>query len=479
MISLRTLSIPLLLAFGGPALAATATPALAATATPALAATAVPATPDAIAAKAILMKGVGFATVKGRGQVPAYAEYLKSVLVAGGFVPTDIAIEPVGETANLHLVWKGAGKKPPMAIAGHMDVVEANPKDWQRDPFTAIEEGGYIFGRGAGDNKFDVSMLVATLVRLKAEGFAPARDIHLFLSGDEETEGVTAEIQAKQARAAGVEFLLNDDAGGGGLDSRGVPEAYGLSAAEKTYADYQLTVTDPGGHSSRPTANNAIATLAAATTRIAAYRFAPQINDITRASLAAAGKKSGGMVGAAMIAFAANPADAGAIATLRAEPGLVGQIGTTCVPTMVAGGHAPNALPQKAVLTVNCRIFPGVPVETVRLELESVVADPAVKVATGQEWTSTPPSPLRADVVGAVGKAVGAAYPGVVPVPSMDAGASDSVYYRALGIPSYGTSGLFMKESDVFIHGLNERVPVAAIAPALRHWHVLITELAK
>ena len=444
-----------------------------------LAAPAYAAPGDAAAAKALLMKGVGFATVKGNGRVPAYAEYLKSVLVAGGFAAGDISIEPVGETANLHLIWKGRGTKPPIAITGHMDVVAADPKDWVRNPFVATEDGGYLFGRGVGDNKFDVSMVVSTLAALKSQGFKPNRDIHLFLSGDEETEGVTAGLQARQAKAAGVEFMLNSDGGGGGLDDAGKPQGYALSAAEKTYADYQLTVTNPGGHSSRPTATNAIAQLAAATARVAAYRFAPQINEITRDSLVAEGRKAGGKTGTAMIAFAANPADADAIAVLRADPGLVGQIGTTCVPTMVAGGHAPNALPQKAVLTVNCRIFPGVTVETVRAELERVVADPLVKVTTGQEWVSTPASPLRADVVAAVGQAVAAAHPGIVATPAMDAGASDSVYYRALGIPSYGVSGLFMRGSDVFIHGLNERIPVAAIAPALLHWRVLIGALAQ
>jgi len=434
---------------------------------------------DPAAAKALLMKSVGFATVKGRGLVPAYADHLKSVLVAGGFAPDDIIIDKVGETANLHLIWKSAGKKPPMAIAGHMDVVEANPKDWIRDPFTVIEDGGYLFGRGVGDNKFDVSMVVTTLASLKSQGFKPGRDVHLFLSGDEETEGVTAELQAKVAKAAGVDIMLNSDGGGGTLDAAGKAMSYALSAAEKTYADYQLTVTNPGGHSSRPTMPNAIAQLAAATSRIDAYRFAPQINDITRASLTADGRKTGGKIGAAMIAFAANPADADAIDVLRTEPGLIGQIGTTCVPTMITGGHAPNALPQKVVLTVNCRIFPGVSVETVRAEIEKVVADPAVKVVTGQEWVSTPASPLRPDVVAAVAKAVAASHPGIVPVPAMDAGASDSVYYRALGIPSYGVSGLFMRDSDVFIHGLNERIPVAAIAPALQHWRILLTELAK
>lgn len=430
-------------------------------------------------ARAILEKGVAFDTVKRRGKVPAYAEYLKSVLVAGGFAPGDISIEPVGEMANLHLVWKGAGRKPPMAITGHMDVVEADPKDWVRNPFAATEDGGYLFGRGVGDNKFDVSMVVATLAALKKQGFKPGRDVHLFLSGDEETDGVTAELQAKQAKAAGVDFMLNTDGGGGALDASGRAVGYGISAAEKTYADYTLTVVNPGGHSSRPTKPNAIAQMAAAAGKIDAYEFAPQINDITRASMIDAGKKMGGALGAAMLAFARDPADAAAIKTLRADPGTVGQIGTTCVPTMVTAGHAPNALPQKAVLTVNCRIFPGVTVKAVRDELARVVDDPAVVVAIGQEWVSTPASPLRADVVNAVGKAVAASHPGVMPVPVMDAGASDSVYYRALGIPSYGVGGLFMKESDVFIHGLNERIPLAAIGPALTHWRVLLDELAK
>ena len=455
--------------------------------TPALVAAALLAAAPALAAptatvadaRAVLEKGVGFDTVKGRGKVPAYAEYLKSVLVAAGFAPGSIAIEPVGETANLHLVWKGKGNDAPMAIAGHMDVVEADPKDWVRDPFKAIEDGGFLFGRGVGDNKFDVSMVVATLAALKKSGFVPSRDIHFFLSGDEETEGVTAELQAKQAKAAGVEFMLNSDGGGGALDATGKPLGYALSAAEKTYADYRLTVTNPGGHSSRPTSPNAIAQLAAATAKIDAYRFPVQINDITRASLLAEGKETAGDLGKAMIAFAANPADAAAVAVLRADPGSVGQIATTCVPTMVNGGHAPNALPQKAVLTVNCRIFPGVTVEAVRKTLEGVVADPAVTIETGQEWVSTPASPLRPDIMAAVTRAVTAARKGVVPTPAMDAGASDSVYYRALGIPAYGVSGLFMKSDDVFMHGLNERIPLAAIGPALTHWSTLITELAK
>ena len=434
---------------------------------------------DAAAAKALLMQGVAFDTVKGRGKVPAYAAFLKETLVKGGFAAADISIEPVGETANLHLVWKGRGKAAPLAITAHMDVVEADPKDWQRDPFTAIEEGGYIFGRGSEDNKFDLSMLVASMISLKAQGFRPGRDIHVFFSGDEETDGLTAPLQAKQAKAAGVALMLNTDGGGGTLNEAGTPVGYRISAAEKTYVDLKLAVTDPGGHSSRPTGSNAIARLANAAARIGGYRFKPQLDEITRASLAAEGAKRNDAIGKAMLAFVANPADAAAIAVLRADPASVGQIGTTCEPTMINGGHAPNALPQSATLIVNCRIFPGVTVETVRDELARIVNDPTVVFSFDLGWPSPPASPLRPDVMAAVAKAVSASRPGVTPVPSMSAGASDSVFYRALDIPSYAVGGIFSRDADKFSHGLNERIPVSAIAPALVHWRTLITELAK
>jgi len=179
------------------------------------------------------------------------------------------------------------------------------------------------------------------------------------------------------------------------------------------------------------------------------------------------------------VAFAANPADPAAIATLRADPQTIGQIGTTCVPTMITGGHAPNALPQRVTVTINCRIFPGVAIEDVRLALAAAAAEPAMTLKPANAFGSAPPSPLRPDVTAAVQKAVAGRFPGFVMVPGMDAGASDSVEYRALGIPSYGVSSIFIRGSDVFIHGLNERMPVGSIAPALVHWHTLLTELAK
>jgi acetylornithine deacetylase/succinyl-diaminopimelate desuccinylase-like protein len=439
---------------------------------------------DDAEAKRLLMDSVGIASVKGRGNTPALARFYRDWLVKAGFAPADIEIAEMADTATFHMVWRAAGKqggKPgaaPIALTGHLDVVEANPADWTRDPFKATEEAGYIFGRGVQDNKFDIAAMLATLARLKAAGFTPKRDLHLFLSGDEETDGVTSAAQAKQAKALGIEYMLNSDGGGGALDAAGKPFAYRLQAAEKSYADFTLTLTDPGGHSSTPTGSNAIARIGLVAARIAGHRWPAEANEITRASLADAGSRRSDALGQAMRRFAANPADAAAIATLRANPGTIGQIATTCVPTMISGGHAPNALPQKVTLTVNCRIFPGTSIAQVQAELARIAADPGISFATGVDWPVTPASPLRPDVTAAVAAAVATRDPALKATPGMDAGATDSVFWRALGIPSYGVSGLFMRPEDSFAHGLDERVPASALAPALRHWETLLRRLA-
>lgn len=445
-----------------------------------LAAPATAAPGDAADAKRLLMDSVGIASVKGRGETPKLARFYRDWLVQAGFAAADITVADMADTATFHMVWRAAkATARPIAFTGHLDVVEADPKDWTRDPFVAVEEGGFIFGRGVHDNKFDIAALLATFARLKAAGFQPKRDIHLFLSGDEETDGITSAAQAKQAQALGIELMLNSDGGGGGLDAAGKPFFYKLQAAEKSYADFTMTVTDPGGHSSAPGASNAIARAGLVAARIAAHRWPAQINDITRAALADAGRQRTDELGQAMTRFAADPDDAGAVAILRANPGTIGQIATTCVPTMVTGGHAPNALPQKVALTVNCRIFPGTSIAAVQTELARIAEDPGISFATGVDWPVTPPSPLRADVTAAVQAAVSARAPGLKATPGMDAGATDSVFWRALGIPSYGVSGLFMRAEDVFIHGLDERIPTSAIAPALQHWEIIVNHLAR
>jgi acetylornithine deacetylase/succinyl-diaminopimelate desuccinylase-like protein len=286
----------------------------------------------------------------------------------------------------------------------------------------------------------------------------------------------TTRVLAQQYK--GAAFALNGDAGGGTLGEDGKPLYYALQAGEKTYADYELSVTNAGGHSSRPGAVNAIAQMGRALERVGAYRFAPQSNELTRAALmTAAGQVDKPALADAMLKFVADPSDRAAAATIAAEPEYVGQIGTTCVPTMVSGGHAPNALPQRATANINCRIFPGVSIAAVQDELARVIADPAITIRVKNDPTASDASPLRPDILAAVAGAVGASWPDIAVVPAMSAGATDSLYFRAAGVPSYGVSGLFSKASDSFAHGLNERVPVAAIAPALVHYDRLIRAL--
>jgi len=427
----------------------------------------------------ILQKSIGFRTVEGAGQVPAYAEYLKSVLVEAGYAPGDITIEPVADTATFVARYKGTdSKKKPLLVIGHMDVVEAKREDWERDPFTPVIENGYVFGRGSVDNKFELSMITTTLANLKRQGWKPKRDVILAFSGDEETSMISTQKLAAQFKDA--ELVLNGDAGGGLLSEEGKPVVYGLQAGEKTYADFKLTVTNPGGHSSRPGEVNAINQLAAALDRIGKYQFPVMRNELTQAYFRESLPKLSGATAEAVKRFLADPEDVQAIATLSADPGYVGQLRTTCVSTMIEGGHAPNALPQKAVANINCRIFPGTPVAEVQKTLAEVAADPEVKITLpGSGSVESDASPLRKDVMAAVTKAVRANHPGLSIVPSMSAGATDSMHFRALGVPSYGVSGLFMKDSDDFSHGLNERVPVSSIDGALAHWNSLLKDLAR
>ena len=449
--------------------------------TTAIAADSVPPTvPADVSANAleILQRSVSFITFAGQDKVPAYAAYLAEVLEAGGFAREDITITPFEDTA--FLVARYRGKNPdakPIVLGGHMDVVAALKAHWQRDPFTPVIENGFLFGRGSSDNKFGVSTMVATLLWLKAEGFKPSRDILLALSGDEETLQATTAVLAKQLSNA--EMYLNSDAGGANLGDDGKPIVYGMQAAEKTYADFEVSFTSPGGHSSRPSADNAIYHLARAIDRIAAYRFPTQTSELTIAYFREAGKLTAGEDGAVMRRYAENPADPDAIAYLTSKPEYVGQLGTTCVATMLQAGHAKNALPQSAMVNVNCRVFPGVTIESVKETLVRVIEDPTAQVTILLKPVPSDASPLRDDVMKALRKAIDLYAPGLPIVPSMSAGATDSLYFRNAGVPSYGVSGLNMHPRDNFAHGLNERIPLAAIEVALLQWHSMVTELAR
>ena len=453
----------LILALGGPALATAKTPAQA-----------MPETMD------MLHHAIAAQTVEGRGQVPTFAQYLAGKLESAGFAKSDIEIIPVEHTAALVVHYRGSDKSlKPILLSAHMDVVAANPADWKRDPFKLIEENGYLYGRGVADMKTNVIALIETFMRFKREHYVPKRSMIMVFSGDEETDMASTRELAKHHHDA--EFLLNADAGGGTYDAHYKPVVYEIQAAEKTYADFQLTVTSPGGHSSEPEPpKNAIYRLAKALEKIAAYQFPVQHNEITLASLKATGEHSSGPIAEAMRAFAANPDDAKAAATLSADPAYVGQIRTTCIATMLDGGHALNALPQRADANINCRIFPGTHVASVQATLAKVIDDARVKISVRQPPpVESPASPLRKDVVDAVTATIRERFPDVDVVPGMSAGASDSMYFRNAGVPSYGVDPTFSKPNDTFAHGLNEKLRASEVPAALDFWHSLLTRLTK
>ncbi|MBY0422806.1 MAG: M20/M25/M40 family metallo-hydrolase, partial [Parvularculaceae bacterium] len=388
----------------------------------------------------------------------------------------DVEVGAKGPAPTLVATYRGSTREAPILLLGHLDVVPADKRDWTHDPFTPIERDGFVVGRGAVDNKFDVSAMVATLLRLKAEGFAPKRDLILVLSGDEESAMASTAVLAERFKGAFI--ALNGDGGGGDLDDANAPVSYGLQAAAKTYAEVEIAAVDAGGHRSRPPPTNAIYRLARALDRVAAVEFPTQANDVTRAWFRATGAKVGGEKGAAMIRFADNPDDRKAVRLLKGDIDYANKMATTCVATMLSGGHAPNALPQRATATVNCRIFPGVDPSQVQATLEKAIGDSSVAVKRLDATLASDASPLREDVMAAVKKAVEAVAPGAPISPAMSAGATDSLYFRAKGVPSYGVSGLWMRPSDDFSHGLDERAPVAAFAPAMTHYHVLLTDIA-
>ncbi|MBC7767938.1 MAG: M20/M25/M40 family metallo-hydrolase [Phycisphaerales bacterium] len=399
---------------------------------------------------------------------------------AGGFAADDVHVLRVGETAGLLVRYRGDGSGGrPILLLAHMDVVPALRTDWERDPFTMVEENGFFFGRGTLDNKAGVVQLTSTFLTLRAEGFRPTRDLMLWFSGDEETTGATTQalLTTHRALIAEAEFALNSDAGGGqtGADGRGV--GYGLQTAEKTYASFTFTARNPGGHSSAPAPDNAIYHLADALSRLRVFQFPVMWNDTTIESFRNEIGTTSGERANALRRFVERPGDRVAARILLRDPYTAPQLRTTCVATMLSGGHAENALPQTAVATVNCRIFPGVSVESVMAELRAI-AGAHVDVAQLGPSSATDASPLRPDLVQAVTRAVHAQHPRTVISPYMSSGATDGLYFRAAGIPTYGVGGVFMNEHDYAAHGLNERIPVDGFYNGLAHWRVLLTELA-
>jgi acetylornithine deacetylase/succinyl-diaminopimelate desuccinylase-like protein len=374
---------------------------------------------------------------------------------------TNVVVKDHDGTQTLIARWPAAkpdGRRPILLLA-HMDVVEANPADWQNPPFEFREKDGYYLGRGTADNKGDLTGIVLALQELRRQGFQPARDIIVLFTGDEETEMHSVRRASTEWRdLIDAEYALNFDAGGGSVFKDGRAEGWFMQIAEKTYADYKFVATNRGGHSSRPRPDNAIHALARAITAVERHRFEPMINDATRAQFELLAANDSGLYGELVRQFLADPEDREIADLLEAnDPGATR---TRCVTTMLSGGHAPNALPQRAEANVNCRIFPGVKIETVRQTLQQL-AGPDVTVTTILESTTpeTAPSPLREDITQAYRAAVGTRFPDAPIIPYMSAGATDGSYLRAAGIPVYGVAGGWAHVGQPSgAHGLDERV---------------------
>ena len=433
-------------------------------------------------AKEIFKQLVETNTTHSVGSTTQAAEAMAVRLKAAGFADADVRVlGPSAKKGNLVVRYRGTGAKRPMILLAHLDVVEAKREDWSFDPFVLTEKDGYFYGRGTADDKTMAAVFVANLLRLKSEGFTPSRDIILMLTADEEggPENGVKWLLANHRPLIDAEFAINE--GGGGVMRKGKYLTNEVQAAEKVYQDLRLEIRNSGGHSSMPTKDNAIYRLAAGLSRIAAFEFAPQLNDITRAYFTrAAPAQLDAQTRADMLAVAKEPMDAAAAARLSAQsPYFNSLLRTTCVATQLDGGHAPNALPQLATANVNCRILPGVPVSAVVAQLTKVLADPGIQVALVDEATPSKPAVLRDDVMAATETIVASMFPGVPVVPVMSTGATDGLFLRNAGIPTFGVDGLFDDIDDVRAHGRDERVGVKQFNEDLEFQYRLITSLSK
>jgi len=442
--------------------------------------------PDQAAFRDVYKELVETNTELSDGSCTLAAEKMANRLKAAGYPDADIhPFQAPGHPKEGGLVAVLHGADPaarPILLLAHIDVVEAKRADWQRDPFTLVEENGYFYGRGASDDKAEASVWVDTLIRFKQEGFRPRRDVKMALTCGEETAsafngaGYLATHERKLIDAA---FALNEGAGGR-LDATGKPIALNVEAGEKFPQDYQLEVTNPGGHSSRPTKNNAIYHLAAALTRISQYEFPIEFTDASRAYLTRMAPIVGGEMGAAMAALAKNPENAKAAAIVTTDPGYNGMLHTTCVATMLQAGHATNALPQRADANINCRIFPGTTTEQVNAVLTRLVADPEVKVTpmgARSEVTKAPP-PLTPEIMGPIAKEAAKIWPGTPIIPVLTAGATDGAFLSPVGIPTYGVTGMFGDPDGNGVHGLNERIRVTSLYNGRDFLYALVKDYA-
>jgi acetylornithine deacetylase/succinyl-diaminopimelate desuccinylase-like protein len=428
----------------------------------------------------ILKELIEINTSDSAGGTPLAAKALADRLIAAGLPAVDVQV--VGYSpryASLVARYRGSasGKKPILLMA-HLDVVDARKEDWTTDPYQFVEKDGWYYGRGTSDVKDGAAMLVANFIRYKKEGFVPDRDLIIVLTADEETSGQSIDWLVREHRdLVDADFALNTD-GGGGDYLHGVPIRFNVQGAEKVYQSFNLEVHNKGGHSSRPVPDNAIYHLARGLARLGDYQFPVRLNEVTRGFFEKGAAAESKAVAADM-RLVSKTGDALAAKRLSAiSPYYNSLLHTTCVPTRLFAGHADNALPQLARATVNCRMEPDDPVDSVEARLIKAVADTAIHFSRINTARPSPPSPLRKDVMGPIETLAHKYWPKVPIVPEMSTGATDGLTTRNAGIPTYGVAAVFDDMNDSRAHGRDERVGVKEYHMAAEYWYELVKQLS-
>jgi acetylornithine deacetylase/succinyl-diaminopimelate desuccinylase-like protein len=442
--------------------------------------------PGQAAFRAIYKEMVEIDSSPTTGSCTKLVKVVEGRLQAAGYSAADMQLViPEGKPDDGNIVARirapGAIKKGVLLLA-HIDVVDAKRADWERDPFTLIEENGFFYGRGTADIKSMAAIFLDLMIRLKQErNFRPKRDVIMALTCGEETSnrvnGVDYLLQNKRGLIDAA-FALNEGAGGL-LSDDGKPLAVQVQAGEKIHQVYTLEVTSPGGHSSRPEPDNAIYRLAAATQKVAQLSFPIQVTPVVREYFRVTGPLLGGEIGTAMTAIARNPSDATALATITKDPSYNAIVHTTCVATQLDAGHAPNALPQRATATLSCRVMQGTTPEQVQQTLEKAVNDPQVKVAIIRRRDGSSPPELTEEIMKPVRTISAKLWPGVPIAPSMTPGATDGRFLMNAGIPTYGMSGIFAKPGEMNAHGLNEKVRVKSLYEGREFLESVVREYVK
>ena len=430
--------------------------------------------PTRALARDIFRELIEINTTDSSGSTTLAAEAMRQRLLAAGFDPANVKVlGPNDRKGNLVARLRGSGTRRPLLIIGHLDVVEARREDWTTNPFEFIEKDGYFYGRGTQDMKQNDAILVTTFIRFQREGYRPDRDIILALTADEEggkSNGIDWLLKNHRTEVDAA-FALNADSGG--LTTRnGKPVNLDIEASEKLYADFQLTATNPGGHSSLPVPDNAIYHIANALMRLEHAPFPFELNEVTRNYFARRATLESGQTAADMKAVARTPPDQAAMERLSKDPRYNSTLRTTCVATRLAAGHANNALPQLAQANVNCRILPGHSAEEVRQKLIAVFGDPKVTVryvdnsynveGRAPDSKAFPPIMPPAEILKPLEQVADRMWPGAPVIPDMETGASDSIYTIAAGIPTYGVNGVGVDQDDIRAHGKDERLRVAS-----------------